>query len=135
MERWGSVVVCRHGIVHMRWESVTLRMEVEDFRSLSALIESAVSSSGRFSLSAGEISVATDAFAYANQRHSHRVGIGSVELLLPADGWIAFAALITQAAEQLDAVLAGDDWGREPDPIRLEMDAGLLTRPHPFSLN
>ena len=135
LERWGSLVVCRHGIVHMRWEDLTLRMQIEAFRRLSGLIEGGGDSLSPFSFADGEISIATDEFAFAGKNHSYRVGIGSVELSLPADGWAAFLVLIRDAADRLDQILAQDDWRQEPDPFSFELDARELTRPHQFSLN
>ena len=129
------MVVCRHGTVHLRWENLTLRMEIEAFRRLSGLIERVSASVLHFSISDGEISIATDEFAFASQGYGYRVGIGSVDILLPADGWSAFLFLIRDAADRLDQVTARDDWQQEPEPISFELDARELTRPHQFSIN
>jgi hypothetical protein len=128
------MVVCRHGVVHMRWENLTLRMEIEEFRRLAHLVERVGGARPPFSLADRELSLATDD-VYAGREQAYRVAFGAVELSLPADGWSAFQILIQDAAYRLDQVTAREDWQQEPEPVALSPDAGDPDRPHPFSLN
>ncbi len=128
LEKWGSIVVCRHGVVHLRWENVTIRLRVETFQQLASLVNEGSPLPAPFSFSDGDLCVATEEFDY-------RVTIRSVELLLAADAWLAFELLVADAADQLDQLLARDAWEDGPESVSFDFDPQELMCSHRFSLN
>lgn len=134
LERWGSMVVCRHGIVHVRWDNLTLRLEIEEFQRLAKLVNRAISAAPPFSFADSELSLTAD-YLIPGQEPTYRIGIDAVELLLSEDGWTAFQILVQDAAYRLGQVTARDDWQKEPEPISLALEAGDPVRTHSFSLN
>jgi hypothetical protein len=128
LEQWGSIVVCRHGIIHIRWGNVSIRLQIETFQRLASLVDRGSSLPPPFSFSDGDLAIVTE-------EPDYRVTIGSVELVLTADGWLAFDMIVGDGAYRLEQFLARDDWPEEPESVPFEYDLEELMRPHRFSPN
>jgi hypothetical protein len=122
------VTACRHGLVHVTWGRVTMRLSRDEFRHLTRLLErtedSLLPSSGR----QGEIQVT----CRADEDSEVRVGAW-ILLLSPAD-LQTFIRVAQQAVHRLDEILASGIWDSEEtedtQPSFLEQ-----LRQHTFSDN
>jgi hypothetical protein len=98
------VTACRHGLVHVTWGRVTMRLSRDEFRRLTSLLErtedSLLPSSGRH----GEIQVT----CRADEDCEVRVG-GWILLLSPTD-FQTFLKAAQQAVQRLDEILASGIW-------------------------
>ena len=101
------VTACRHGLVHVTWGRVTMRLSRDEFRHLTRLLErtedSLLPSSGR----QGEIQVT----CRADEDSEVRVGAW-ILLLSPAD-LQTFIRVAQQAVHRLDEILASGIWDSE----------------------
>jgi hypothetical protein len=124
----GVVSVCRHGLVHLTWGNVTLRLERELFLRLGRLLDRALAIASPVPIYDGELSVGFD------QTH-FRVTVDAIEWSLSAEAFLVFRDMVGEAAQRLEALVAAGRW-REPDeaeppPLDLLDEAG---EPR-FSLN
>lgn len=127
-EDWGSVIVCRHGVVHLRWGNLTIRLPHEAFGRLVRLVNLGSTLASPIPLRDRELGVAIEEDGY-------RVSVDFLELVLSAEAYLAFLMLLTDALRKLQEVMARDDWEQEPQSFTFTDDAGELLRPHSFSLN
>jgi hypothetical protein len=127
-EDWGSVLVCRHGVVHLRWGNVTVRLPHEVFSRLVRLVGQGSTLASAIPLRDGELGVAIEEGGY-------RVAVDFLELVLTAEAYLAFLMLVKDAFCKLEEVMARDDWQQEPESLSFADDAQELLRPHRFSLN
>jgi hypothetical protein len=127
-EDWGSVLVCRHGVIHLRWGNLTVRLPHEVFGRLVRLVGQGSSLASSIPLRDGELSVAIEEGGY-------RVAVDFLELVLTAEAYLAFLILLKDALHRLQEVMAREDWQQEPESLSFADDAQELLRPHRFSLN
>jgi hypothetical protein len=127
-EDWGSVLVCRHGVIHLRWGNITVRLPHEVFSRLVRLVGQGSNLASSIPLRDGELGVAIEEGGY-------RVAVDFLELVLTAEAFLAFLMLVKDAHCTLEEVMARDDWQEEPQSLTFEDDAQELLRPHRFSLN
>ena len=107
-EEWGSVVVCRHGVVHLQWRNLTIRLHWDAYHRLADLL-------ARDSVLASPVPLCDGDLCVSAEGESYRVTIGSVELVVPGDLFPTFEDLVVEASEELDTVMADADWQEEPD--------------------
>jgi hypothetical protein len=100
---------CRHGLVHVTWERVTIRFSREEFRQLAGLLERASGAHLASAVQEGEMYVTSD----LNQ--AREVRVGSSSLLLSASEFHKFVRAVHEAIERLDEILASGIWEQEPE--------------------
>lgn len=127
-EDWGSVLVCRHGVVHLRWVNITVRLPHDVFGRLVRLVAQGSTLATSIPLRDGELGVAIEEGGY-------RVSVDFLELVLTAEAYLAFLMLVKDAFDRLEDLMARDDWQQEPESVSFADDVGELLRPHRFSLN
>lgn len=127
-EDWGSVLVCRHGIVHLRWGNLTIRLPRDAFGRLVRLV-------GKGGTLASPIPLRDSELGVTVEEKGYRVAIDFLELVLTAEAYLAFLMLVADAFHRLEEVMARDNWEQEPEPPTFSDDVGELLRPHQFSLN
>jgi hypothetical protein len=124
----GVVSVCRHGLIHLTWGNVTLRLERELFLRLGRLLDRALAIASPIPIYDGELSVGFD------QTH-FRITVEAIEWSLSTEAFLAFRAMVQEAVERLEALLASGRWDEpdEAEPLTLNpMDEPGEPR---FSLN
>jgi hypothetical protein len=124
----GVVSVCRHGLVHLTWGNVTIRLERDLFLRLGRLLDRALAITTPIPIYDGELSVGFD------QTH-FRITVDAIEWSLSAEDFLVFREMVQKAARRLEALIASGRW-EEPDeaeaPILSLMDEAGEPR---FSLN
>jgi hypothetical protein len=118
---------CRHGVVHVLWWNVTVRLDTGEFQHLASLLERGTSLTSSIPLGDGD-------FAVVLEEDRYRVRMGPVEFVLTADEYLAMTDTALEAARQLERVLASDEWNDwEPESDALGyMDQWQMSG---FSLN
>lgn len=94
---------CRHGLVHLTWDRVTVRLSRDEFRRLVGLM-------ARSLLSPGDL-VQDDwieAVCHVDQKCALR--LGSLALKLSQDEYHVLAGAVQKAVEQLDKILDAGMW-------------------------
>ncbi len=101
---------CRHGVVHLLWWNVTVRLETDQFQHLASLLERGTSLTSSIPLGDGDFSVTLE-------ENQYRVRMGQVEFVLTMDEYLAMTDTALEAARQLERVLTSDEWHDwEPEP-------------------
>lgn len=98
---------CRHGLVHLTWGRMTLRLLRDEFRSLADLLEHVVQAQPPASVRDGELEVSVRLDGDGELR------LGPFLLLLAPDELRQFAKTARQAVEHLDHFLASGAWDRD----------------------
>jgi hypothetical protein len=123
------ISACPHGMVHLTWERLTLRLRVDEFEALALLLGHAVPGNEHLpgSRAAGSL------------RLSYRPGdppevcIGVAALRLKMIELRQLAAAVEEARLRLGQIAASGEWD-QPDPERpADPFAGL--KQNPFSVN
>jgi len=105
------VTACRHGIIHLTWGRVTMRLSRDEFRRLAALLEQAADALPPISFRDGDLRIT------ARLDEDSEFQMGSLVLLLSPARFQEFARAMQQAVERLDEILASGVWDRqEPEP-------------------
>jgi hypothetical protein len=122
---------CRHGLVHLTWDRVTVRFTRDEFRRLARLLaRSSVSQAGP--LRDGEL----EAACHANRECELR--LGSLTLTLSLEEYQALGRAAQEAVVQLDKILDAGMWDeREADATESAPPTSILERfrQHRFSDN
>jgi hypothetical protein len=95
-------------VVHLQWRNLTIRLHWNVYRRLANLL-------ARDSMLASAVPLCDGDLCVSVEENSYRVTIGSVEMVIPADQFPTFEDLIVEASEELETVMADDDWQEEPD--------------------
>lgn len=119
---------CRHGLVHVTWERMTLRFSRDEFRVLVRLLGRAADDRLPNTACDGALRVT----CHRDEDCELRVG-PTVLLLSPAD-FQSFLAAAGEALRRLDEILASGIWDR---PAPDQAPAGILEQlqRHSFSQN
>ena len=122
---------CRHGLVHLTWDRVTVRFTRDEFRRLASLLaRSSASPAAR--LRDGEL----EAACHANRDCELR--LGSLTLTLSLEEYHALSRAVQEAVAQLDKILDAGMWDeREADESESAPPTSILERfrQHRFSEN
>jgi hypothetical protein len=101
------VTACRHGLVHVTWGRVTMRLSRDEFRRLAGLLErtedTPLPSSGRH----GDIQVT------CRTDEESELRVGAWILLLSPTDFQSFLKATQQAVRRLDEILASGIWDTE----------------------
>lgn len=122
------ISACRHGLVHLTWGRVTLRLLRDEFRSLANLLEQAVQAEPPRSLRDGQIQVSSRLDGDGELR------VGALVLLLSPEDLQLFSKTAREAATRLDRFLASGIWDRDEEDDTPTDSGGLFQRT-PFSQN
>jgi hypothetical protein len=104
------ITACRHGMVHLIWERVTIRFSRDEFRQLAGLVERAAHARIAFTIQEGEMHVTCDL------SQGGEVRVGSSSLLLSASEFQELVRAVGDAVRRLDEILASGIWDQEPEP-------------------
>ena len=121
---------CRHGLVHLTWDRVTVRFTRAEFRRLANLLaRSSASPEVRFR--AGELEAACHAHGGCELR------LGSITLPLSLEEYYALSRAAGEAVAQLDKILDAGMWDqREAGEVQSAPPSILERfRQHRFSEN
>jgi hypothetical protein len=121
---------CRHGLVHLTWDRVTVRFTRDEFRRLARLLaRSSVSQAGP--LRDGELEAACRA------RGGCELRLGSITLALSLEEYHALSRAAGEAVVQLDKILDAGMWDqREAGEVQSAPPSILERfRQHRFSDN
>lgn len=123
------ITACRHGLVHMTWGRITLRLSRDEFTELAGMLEQAVEAPGRRSIRSGDLSVTYRPDEECEFR------AGPLALLLPPAEFEKFARLAQEAARHLEKILTSGAWDREEVEDEPPGDSLEVGRRNPFSHN
>jgi hypothetical protein len=110
------ITACRHGVVHLIWDQVTIRLAAAGFERLVHLLGQATRSAWPPSFEDGELGVS------AHNDGTFGVRIEQVVLVLSASELKALARAADQAAHRLQELMASPEWEQEPeenDPLEI----------------
>lgn len=122
------VAACRHGVVHLTWERVTVRFGRDEFRRLADLLERAAAARPPASLREGNLRITS------RLDEDCELQMESLILLLPAAQFREFAGVARQAVDRLDEILASGMWDKE-EPEEPPSSPIEQIRRTPFSRN
>jgi hypothetical protein len=124
----GIISICRHGLVHLTWENVTIRLERGVFQRLGRLVERAMAISSPVPIYDDDLSVDFD-------RSHFRVTIPSIEWTLSTESFLAFRGMIKEALKRLELLVASGRWEEEDEAEPLTLMPFDELEGHSFSLN
>ncbi|MFN2184093.1 MAG: hypothetical protein ACK2UU_08880 [Anaerolineae bacterium] len=121
---------CRHGLVHLTWNRITVRFTRDEFRRLARLLARSVGAPPPTWLRDGEI-----ACTYTAQECNLR--LGSLTLVVSPNEYEALSMAAQEAVEQLDKILDAGMWDVPESEEPEETPPGILERfrRHRFSEN
>lgn len=128
MDEQRFISACRHGLIHLTWSRITIRLSRDEFRRLAGLLARSADLLPRGSARDGRMQVT---------RISDEGGelqLGSLKLAISQDDLRALGGAVQEAVEQLDEILDAGMWDEEepadPPPTIIEH-----FRRHRFSEN
>lgn len=101
------VTACRHGLVHVTWGRVTMRLSRDEFRLLTSLLEQSEDTPLPSSARHGEMQVTCHA------GDDSEVRVGAWILRLSPKEFQSFLKTAQQAVRRLDEILASGIWDKE----------------------
>jgi hypothetical protein len=104
----GVVAVCSHGLVHLTWENVTVRLERNVFQRLARLLERTLAAGSPIPAYDEDLSVRCD-------RSECRIAVDAIEWIVSTEDFLAFRGMIHQALGRLEDLLASGDWPARED--------------------
>ncbi len=105
----GLITTCRHGVVHLTWLNLTVRLHEPDFRRLVRLLERGTALSDPAPIHDGEMAAAFEGDAY-------RVTVANMELILAPADFISLSRMAMEAGRRLEEIAGSEAWD-EPEPI------------------
>jgi hypothetical protein len=122
------ITACRHGLVHVTWGRITMRLGRDEFRRLTGLLrrteDALLPSSGRD----GNLQVTCRA------DEDCEIRVGDWILLLSPTDFQSFLKAAQEAVRRLDEILASGIWD-EDDTEETQPSFFDRLRRHPFSDN
>ena len=119
---------CRHGLIHLTWIRITVRLSRDEFRRLAALL----------ARSAGALPPGADRDGSLQVTRSVDGGcelqLGPATLAISSEEFRALAGAVQEAVEQLDEILDAGIWDRE-EPEEAPLTIVEHFRRHRFSEN
>jgi hypothetical protein len=102
------VAACPHGVVHLTWDNITLRLTLDELKALAHLVERITTERTPVVMTDGNLSVAWQPLDPCELR------VGTAALRLPPADFRRLAATIQEAKRRLDDLTASGTWA-EPD--------------------
>ena len=124
------IAACPHGVAHLTWEKITLRLALDELKAISGLLEQAVTARTTTVMAVegrGDLCVTWQPPARCELR------VGSAVLRLPPGEFRRLAALAQEARRRLDDLVASGAWTESepqeapPDPFQ-ELRRVLFSR-------
>ena len=119
---------CRHGLIHLTWIRITVRLSRDEFRRLAGLL----------ARSADALPPGTARDGSLHVTHSVDGGcellLGPLKLAISSEEFRALAGVVQEAVEQLDEILDAGIWDRE-EPEEAPLTIMEHFRRHRFSEN
>jgi hypothetical protein len=109
---------CRHGVVHLTWGRVTIRMGRDEFRRLASLLERASDSLPPSTMSSGRVRVTF------RQDEDSELQVSSLILLLSPTEFRDLTNATQEGVNRLDGLLSSGAWDEPeeqeapPDPLQ-----------------
>lgn len=122
------VTACRHGLVHVTWGRVTMRLSRDEFRRLTSLLERTEDAPLPSTARHGDMQMTCRADADCELR------VGAWILLLSPKEFQSFLKAAQQAVRRLDEILASGIWDTE-DAEDTQPSFFEQLRQHSFSDN
>lgn len=119
---------CRHGLIHLTWDRVTVRLTRDEFRRLTRLLARSADTQSPRLLRDGGMQVAWASGEDCELR------LGSLKLALSPDDFHALGQAVQEGAEQLDRILDAGMWD-EAEPREAPPTIVEHFRQHRFSEN
>ena len=98
---------CRHGLVHLTWGRITLRLSRDEFRRLAGLLARSTDTLPPSSARDGRMQVT------CSSDGGCELQLGSLRLALSPKDFHAFGRAAQEAVEQLDKILDAGMWDQE----------------------
>lgn len=112
------ISACRHGVVHLTWDRVTVRMGRGEFRRLASMMDQASDSPPPVTMSSGRLRVTY------RQDEDSELQVFSATLLLSPSEFRDLAKATQEAVNRLDKILSSGAWDESgeketpPDPLQ-----------------
>ncbi len=123
------ISACRHGLVHVTWGRITLRLTRDEFRELAGMLLRATDDLPPMSIRSGDLSI-----AYRTDEDCE-LRIGLLALLLSPAEFEQFAQVAHKAALHLDKILRSGAWDKEEPEDQYPDDSLEPIHRNPFSRN
>jgi hypothetical protein len=98
---------CRHGLIHLTWGRVTVRLARDEFARLASLLDEAVSSPPPATLRDRDLRVTT------RLGEECELQMGSLVLLVTPDRFAELATAARDGLNRLDKILASGLWDND----------------------
>jgi hypothetical protein len=101
---------CRHGLIHLTWSRITVRLSRDEFRRLAGLLARSADTLPPSSARDGRMLVT------CSLDEGCELQLGSLRLALSVDDFHALDMAVQEAVEQLDKILDAGMWDEgEPE--------------------
>ena len=101
---------CRHGLVHLTWSRITIRLSRDEFRRLAGLLARSADTLPPSSARDGRMQVT------CSLDGNCELQLASLRLAFSLDDFLALARGVQEAVEQLDKILDAGMWDeKEPE--------------------
>ena len=119
---------CRHGLIHLTWIRITVRLSRDEFRRLAGLLARSADALPPGTARDGSLQVthAVDGDC--------ELQLGTLKLAISSEEFRALAGAVQEAVEQLDEILDAGIWDRE-EPEEPPLTIVEHFRRHRFSEN
>lgn len=98
---------CRHGLVHLTWNRITVRFNRDEFRRLAGLLARSADTLPPSSARDGRMQVS------CSSDEDCELQLGPLRLVLSPNEFHEFDRVVQQALEQLDKILDAGMWDQE----------------------
>ena len=119
---------CRHGLIHLTWIRITVRLSRDEFRRLAGLLERSADALPPGTAQDGSLQVTHSVDGDCELQ------LGTLKLAISSEEFRALAGAVQEAVEQLDEILDAGIWDRE-EPEEAPLTIVEHFRRHRFSEN
>jgi hypothetical protein len=107
IDRLRFITACRHGLIHLTWGRITLRLGRNEFRRMVRFLDATATNPATAQVRDGEVRLTLR----IDEESEFRVG--AAVLLLAPNEFSAFVSLCRQARDELEKILASGVWDRD----------------------